>query len=93
MDGYDVAQRVVGAVLLRGLGRAWCSGTGGDQQLLQPQEIPVEKPSAEQIFETRRIRLQRKTPAEPLSISRKSSAVSLSEWAKRALIMQLVPSI
>ena len=92
MTGTMSRKRVVGAVLLAGVLGA-CGGaqdTGRTtNSFFNPQEIPLETYSAEQIFERGEFELNRKRPAEAAEyFSEIERLYPYSEWAKRALIMQ-----
>jgi len=77
MTGTMSRKRVVGAVLLAGVLGA-CGGaqdTGRTtNSFFNPQEIPLETYSAEQIYERGEFELNRKRPAKPLNISPRSNA-------------------
>ena len=92
MTGTMSRKRVVGAVLLAGVLGA-CGGaqdTGRTtNSFFNPQEIPLETYSAEQIYERGEFELNRKRPAEAAEyFSEIERLYPYSEWAKRALIMQ-----
>jgi outer membrane protein assembly factor BamD len=85
-------KRLVGAVfVIAALGA--CSGNRDPGRVtnsfFNPQEIPLETYSAEQIFERGEFELNRRRPAEAAEyFSEIERLYPYSEWAKRALIMQ-----
>ncbi len=92
MTGTKSRKRLAGAVLLV----AAVAACGGIQDtgrrtasFFNPQEIPLETYTAEQIFERGEFELNRKRPAEAAEyFSEIERLYPYSEWAKRALIMQ-----
>lgn len=92
MTGTKARKRLVGAVLLvAALGA--CGGVQDagrkTKSFFNPQEIPLETYSAEQIYERGEFELNRKRPAEAAEyFSEIERLYPYSEWAKRALIMQ-----
>jgi outer membrane protein assembly factor BamD len=92
MIGTKTHVRVVGAVLLLAMLGA-CGGNrnagllGGS--LFNPQEIPLETYSAEQIFERGEYELNRRQPEEAaFYFAEIERLYPYSDWARRALIMQ-----
>jgi len=85
-------KRLVGAVfVIAALGA--CSGNRDPGRVtnsfFNPQEIPLETYSAEQIFERGEFELNRRRPAEAAEYFYEIERLyPYSEWAKRALIMQ-----
>lgn len=92
MTGTKSRKRLAGAVLLV----AAVAACGGIQDtgrrtasFFNPQEIPLETYTAEQIFERGEFELNRKRPAEAAEyFSEIERLYPYSDWAKRALIMQ-----
>ncbi|MBW4960490.1 outer membrane protein assembly factor BamD [Sulfitobacter sp. CW3] len=85
-------KRLIGAVVVVAVLGA-CSGnqnTGRTtNSFFNPQEIPLETYSAEQIYERGEFELNRRRPAEAAEyFSEIERLYPYSEWAKRALIMQ-----
>ncbi len=91
MTGAKSRKRLVGAVLVvAALGACGAQDTGRmTKSFFNPQEIPLETYTAEQIFERGEFELNRKRPAEAAEyFSEIERLYPYSEWAKRALIMQ-----
>ncbi|MEM5519932.1 outer membrane protein assembly factor BamD [Sulfitobacter sp. AS59] len=84
-------KRLIGAVVVIAvLGACGNQNTGRlTNSFFNPQEIPLETYSAEQIYERGEFELNRKRPAEAAEyFSEIERLYPYSEWAKRALIMQ-----
>jgi outer membrane protein assembly factor BamD len=86
-------KRVIGAIVVAAL----LSACGGGSQntgrftnnFLNPQEIPLETYSAEQIFERGEFELNRRRPEEAaFYFAEIERLYPFSEWTKRAVIMQ-----
>ncbi|EEB86050.1 outer membrane protein assembly factor BamD [Roseobacter sp. GAI101] len=91
MTSAKSRKRLVGAVLVvAALGACGSQDTGRfTKSFFNPQEVPLETYSAEQIFERGEFELNRKRPAEAAEyFSEIERLYPYSEWAKRALIMQ-----
>ncbi len=91
MTGAKSRKRLVGAVLVvAALGACATQNTGRvTNSFFNPQEIPLETYSAEQIYERGEFELNRKRPAEAATyFSEIERLYPYSDWAKRALIMQ-----
>jgi len=92
MTGAKSRKRLVGAVLV--VAALGACGGGQDtgrvtNSFFNPQEVPLETYSAEQIYERGEFELNRKRPAEAAEyFSEIERLYPYSEWAKRALIMQ-----
>ncbi len=92
MNGMGSAARVIGAVLLVGT----LAACGGDRNagrvtgsFFNPEEIPLETYSAEQIFERGEYELNRRQAGEAaFYFSEIERLYPYSDWARRALIMQ-----
>jgi outer membrane protein assembly factor BamD len=84
-------KRMVGAVLVVAALSACGAGDAGrtDGSFFNPQEIPLETYSAEQIFERGEFELERRQPDDAaFYFAEVERLYPYSEWAKRALIMQ-----
>lgn len=91
MQMADGKTRLVGAVLLVAAVSACGGGDAGrfTSNFFNPQEIPLETYSAEQIFERGEFELNRRRPDDAaVYFSEIERLYPYSEWAKRALIMQ-----
>ncbi len=91
MTGSGSGIRMIGAVLLLAAVSACGSSDTGrvTSNFFNPQEIPLETYSAEQIFERGEYELNRSNPDEAaFYFSEIERLYPYSEWAKRALIMQ-----
>ncbi|MGJ8544988.1 MAG: outer membrane protein assembly factor BamD [Sulfitobacter sp.] len=84
-------KRLIGSVMLVAALSA-CGGQNpgrSDGSFFNPQEIPLETYSAEQIFERGEYELERKRPDDAATYFAEIERLyPYSEWAKRALIMQ-----
>ena len=90
MTGGGSRTRVIGAVLLAAT-LAACGNDAGrsNGSFFNPQEVPLETYSAEQIFERGEFELNRRRPSEAaFYFSEIERLYPYSDWAKRALIMQ-----
>jgi len=95
MTGKNTSARVLGTIVAVGL-VASLSACGGDRNagrftnnFLNPQEIPLETYTAQQIFERGEYELNRNQGGEAaFYFGEIERLYPYSEWAKRALIMQ-----
>ncbi|WP_299876133.1 outer membrane protein assembly factor BamD [uncultured Sulfitobacter sp.] len=92
MAGAKSRQRMIGAVFaLSALAACGAVDRAGrvTSNLFNPQEIPLETYTAEQIFERGEYELNRKKPGQAaFYFSEIERLYPYSDWAKRALIMQ-----
>ncbi len=92
MAGAKSRQRMIGAVFaLSALAACGAVDRAGrvSSNLFNPQEIPLETYTAEQIFERGEYELNRKKPDQAaFYFSEIERLYPYSDWAKRALIMQ-----
>jgi outer membrane protein assembly factor BamD len=91
MTGTMSRKRIIGAVLLvAALGACGARDSGRfTTNFFNPEEIPLETYSAEQIFERGEFELNRKRPQDAAEYFAEIERLyPYSEWAKRALIMQ-----
>ncbi|MBD3663638.1 outer membrane protein assembly factor BamD [Sulfitobacter aestuariivivens] len=91
MNGAKARMRVIGAVAIVAALSACGSRDAGRTtgSFFNPQEIPLETYSAEQIFERGEFELTRRQPDQAaFYFAEIERLYPYSEWAKRALIMQ-----
>ena len=91
MQGTGSGKRVIGAIMIVASLTACGSRDAGrfTGSFFNPEEIPLETYSAEQIFERGEFELNRRRPDDAaFYFSEIERLYPYSEWAKRALIMQ-----